>query len=147
MNNDSYQHRIHLSLLHELDPNQRSKGLEDFRRFLGKELQILHFACHADEEKIRSDSDHVLSEIILREPFLLVSNEFHINMDDFDVRDFNVSNKPLVILNACVTGTINPLCTSNWAVLFWKRGARGILATEFHVPDCFAADFIEEVYA
>jgi hypothetical protein len=41
---------------------------------------------------------------------------------------------------------MNPLYTSNWAALFWERGARGVLATEFRVPDWFAASFIEELY-
>lgn len=146
LQNFEQQKKIHLSLLPELDPDQRQKELPTFSSFLCEELQVLHFACHADEEKIRSDPARVLSEAILSEPFLRVSNEFRIKMDDFEERDFKLRNKPLVILNACVTGTINPLCTSNWAVLFWKCGARGILATEFHVPDWFAAVFIEEVY-
>ncbi len=36
--------------------------------------------------------------------------------------------------------------TLNWANVFKECGARGVLATEFHVPDSFAAAFTEELY-
>ncbi len=78
--------------------------------------------------------------------YLLVSDEFPITIEEFRGREFDIKHKPFVILNACLTGTISPLYTSNWAALFWERGARGVLATEFHVPDSFAAVFTEELY-
>jgi len=140
------QQQIVLLPLRELDPNQRREALKAFGQFLYEKLQVLHSACDADQEKIQSNPNSILSETILSDPFLIVSNEFRIKMDDFVIKNFNVGSKPLVILNACVTGTINPLCTSNWAVLFWERGASAILATEFHVPDWFAAVFIEKLY-
>jgi CHAT domain-containing protein len=82
----------------------------------------------------------------MSESCLLISDGFSVSMEDFEVQDFEIEHKPFVILNACRSGTISPLHTSNWAVLFWKRGARGVLATEFHVPDWFAASFIERLY-
>src|SRR6266568_6624824 len=128
------QEQIYLSSLHSLDSSQHDKGLEDFKHFLNEELQVIHLACHAREGEL------------LNESYLLISDEFSVTMQDFDVLDFDIEHKPLVILNACLSGTISPLHTSNWAVLFWKHGARGVLATEFHVPDWFAASFIENLY-
>jgi hypothetical protein len=129
------QERIDLSQLDPLDPVLHNTGLQSFGRFLGKDLQIAHLACHAHENKKAS------------EPYLIVSNSFHITMEDFHVYEFETISNPLVNLNACLTGVNNPLCTSNWASLFWKQGARGVLATEFRVPDRFAAIFVEKLYA
>lgn len=126
--------QIRLSLLGSLKASQRDKELTRFGGFLGKKLQIVHLACHAHEKKPISQS------------FLLVSDEFNISIEDFVVQNFAIKHNPFVILNACLTGTINPLYTSNWAALFWGRGARGVLATEFHVPDWFAAAFTGELY-
>jgi len=128
------QEQIYLSFLHSMDSSRRGKELEDFGSFLRQELQIVHLACHAYEKKPQSES------------YLLVSDDFSVSMEDFEVQEFEIEHKPLVLLNACRTGTNSPLHTSNWAVLFWKCGARGVLATEFHVPDWFAASFIEKLY-
>jgi len=128
------QEQIYLSCLRPLHSDQREDELTDFGRFLAEERQIIHFACHAYEQEVQSES------------YLLISDNFSISMEDFEVQDFDVVHKPFVLLNACLSGTINPLHTSNWAALFWKHGARGILATEFHVPDWFAASFVEELY-
>ena len=129
------QGRIELSQLDPLDPDLHNTGLQSFGRFLDNDLQIAHLACHAFEDKKA------------REPYLIVSNGFHITMEDYRVCEFETTSNPLVILNACLTGANNPLCTSNWASLFWKQGARGVLATEFRVPDRFAAIFVEKLYA
>ena len=128
------QQRIYLTCLHSMDITRRDKELEDFGNFLRAEQQIVHLACHAYEQDPLSES------------YLLVSNDFSITMEDFEVQEFEIEHRPLVLLNACRSGTISPFHTSNWAVLFWKRGARGVLATEFHVPDWFAAAFIEKLY-
>jgi hypothetical protein len=128
------QERIHLFCLRPLDPNQHGKELRDFGQFLSGELHIMHLACHACVKESVSES------------YLMVSQDFIISMEDFTIGDFEFRHKPLVLLNACLSGTISPLHTSNWAVLFWKLGAKGVLATEFRVPDWFAAMFIEEIY-
>jgi CHAT domain len=126
--------RILLSCLECLDVTQREQGLETFGRFLRGNTQIVHLACHAYEK----DPLHLSC--------LYVSNDFPISIEDFVVREFAIEHHPFVMLNACLTGTISPLYTSNWASLFWEYGARGVLATEFRVPDSFAAAFMKELY-
>jgi hypothetical protein len=128
------QKRIYLSFLRPLDISQHDDELDKFGSFLEKKLQVTHLACHAYVKQPPSQS------------YLLVSDDFPITIEDFRVREFDIKHKPLVILNACLTGTMNPLYTSNWASVFWERGARGVLATEFRVPDWFAAAFIEGLY-
>ena len=130
------QSRILLSSLRPLNATQRNEELEYLGRFLSDEdLQIVHLACHAFKGKSLSQS------------YFLISDEFSISIEDFWVREFQIKQKPLVILNACLTGTMSPLYTSNWAALFWERGARGVLATEFHVPDWFASAFAKQLYS
>ncbi len=129
------QKQIEILPLRPLDAKQHDAELKHFGRFLcEEELQIVHLACHAyaDESPSRS--------------YLLIADDFPITIGDFRRKRLEIKHHPLVILNPCLTGTINPLYTSNWAILFWERGARGVLATEFYVPDGFAAEFVEEFY-
>ncbi len=126
--------RIQLSLLRSLNANQHDEELVDFGRFLCRNLQIIHVACHA------------LERIPVHQSYLLISNEFPISIKDFVVSEFEMKCNPFVILNACLTSVINPLYTSFWAAELWKRGARGVLATDFHIPDDFAAAFSKELY-
>ncbi len=125
---------IRLSCLHALNVEQRSKSFKEFGHFLRGNLHIVHFACHA-YVKIPHDRS-----------CLYISDQFDITIQDFYAHEFKIACNPLIILNACRTGTNSPLYTSNWAALFWEYGARGVLATEFRVPDWFAAAFIEELY-
>ena len=67
-------------------------------------------------------------------------------MIDFVVGQYELKHNPFVVLNACLTSVINPLYTSSWAEKFWEQGARGVLATDFQVPDWFAASFSEILY-
>ncbi len=129
------QKKIFLLPLRSLNADQRDEELDYVSHFLrNEELHIIHFACHAYEKQPKSQS------------YLRISDKFAISVEDFFVRDFEITHNPFVILNACLTGTISPLHTSNWAALFWEHGARGVLATEFHIPDRFAAEFTEELY-
>jgi len=125
---------IDLITLRPLDAADVFDELQFIGKFLSRKMHIVHAACHAYEE------------VPVIESYLLVSEQFPIKIQDFDNGNFDLKSNPFVVLNACVTGTMSPLHTSNWAVLFWERGARGVLATEFHVPDSFASDFTEEMY-
>ena len=126
--------RIQLALLRELTAIQRSTELAELGRFLSQDWQILHVACHAYERDP------------LEQSYLLITKDFALSMIDFVIGQYELKHHPFVILNACLTGTINPLYTSSWAETFWERGARGVLATDFQVPDWFAASFSEEIY-
>lgn len=128
------QKRISLSLLRPLNADDHYQELSEVGKFLSKKLEVTHLACHAYTKQPVSQS------------YLLISDDFTITIEDIRVQEFEIKHNPLVILNACLTGTINPLSTSNWASLFWERGARGVLATEFRVPDWFAASFVIELY-
>lgn len=126
--------RIHLTSLRELSMPQRSDELAAFGQFLAQEMQIIHFACHAYEQDPIETS------------YLSITKDFSISMIDFVVNQYDLKYHPFVILNACLTGSINPLYTSFWAEKLWERGARGVLATDFYVPDAFAASFSAELY-
>lgn len=125
---------IQLSLLRELTSIQRPTDLAELGRFLGQDLQILHFACHAYEQDP------------LEQSYLFITKDFALSMIDFVVGQYELKHNPFVILNACLTSVINPLYTSSWAEKLWECGARGVLATDFHVPDWFAASFSEMLY-
>lgn len=109
-------------------------SLKQLARFLSQDLHILHVACHAYEQDP------------IEESYLFVTRDFPISMIDVVVNNFELRNRPFVILNACLTGTMNPLYTSFWAERFWNMGARGVLATDFQIPDWFAADFSAALY-
>lgn len=126
--------RISLTPLRTLSASQRTSELEELRHFLEQELQILHFACHAYEQDPLESS------------YIYISKDFPFTIIDFVVSGYELKYNPFVVLNACLTSIINPLYTSSWAEKFWEHGARGVLATDFQVPDWFAASFSELLY-
>jgi len=128
------QRQIHLKILPSLNANRRDEELKSFAEFLCQNLQIFHMACHAYAETYPSES------------YFHIADEFPIKIYDFQAREFELTYNPLVILNACRTDVTSPLYTSDWIREFLERGARGVLATEFHVPDEFAATFITAFY-
>jgi hypothetical protein len=126
--------RIQLAHLRELTDIQRSIDLAELGRFLSQDWQVLHFACHAYEQDP------------LEKSYLFITKDFALSMIDFVVGQYELKHHPFVVLNACLTSVINPLYTSSWAEKLWERGARGVLATDFQVPDWFAASFSEMLY-
>ncbi len=126
---------ITLIRLRRLDPERWREEYAAFRGFFGEALNLAHFACHVS---YREESPN-LSRILL-------SDDFPITLKDLEVYGVEISDHPLVILNACETGNLNPLYTANFAAAFLKYGARGVVATECAVPDDFAGDFAQELY-
>jgi CHAT domain-containing protein len=112
----------------------RSVGLTAFGQFLRRDHEILHFACHAIQRDPMAAS------------FLRVDDGFDIPQLQFAARRFVVGGDPVVTLNACRTSNAHPLHTFNRASHFLGRGARGVLATEFRVPDTFASEFAQDFY-
>ncbi len=130
--------KITLQKLPYLDPTVSKKEAElvRFKKFLNKPLHVAHFACHA----LYDEKDQVNS-------FIQLSNGIRISLDDLAqepktvIRDF-----PLVVLNACKTGQVNPMDVRYFAGDFIKYGALGVVATEAAVPDGLAADFTCHLY-
>jgi hypothetical protein len=127
--------QITLRLLHSLDPQLRQEGIEEFRKFWKNSLDLAHLACHAVCNHESPNCSHIL-----------LSEEFQITLRDMNAYDMAISGYPLIVLNACGTGTLNPLHTSHFVAAFLKHGARGVVATECAVPDMFAADFAQKLY-
>jgi hypothetical protein len=71
---------------------------------------------------------------------------FMITVMDLDVYSSGMSGAPLVVLNACERGNLNPLYTSYFAAAFLRHGARGVVAAEGAVGDTLAAQFAEDLY-
>lgn len=130
------QGKITLLKLRSLDPNKKQQEFDELRAFLSHSFNIAHFACHASYK----DETPTLSHILL-------SNEFPITLMDLEVYDISISGHPLIVVNACETGNLNPLYTSYFAAAFIKHGVLGVVATECLVPDAFAADFAQKLYS
>jgi hypothetical protein len=126
--------RITLFRLRPLDPEKKRDEFREFRDFWSNAFNLAHFACHASYEDPPDQS------------FILLSDEFPISLRDMEVYGIVIDNHPLIILNACETGNLNPLYTAHFAAAFLKYGARGVVVTECTVPDSFAADFAEQLY-
>jgi hypothetical protein len=127
--------KIVLRKLRALDPGRRPEEIEQFRGFWKEALNLAHLACEAIYEDQFPSRSH-----------LLLSEEFPVSLQDLEVYPIAIDGHPLVVLNACRTGNINPLYTSYFAGAFLRLGARGVVATECLVPDTFAADFVEQLY-
>ncbi len=129
--------KIDLFKLRTLDPHPGKKQSEifEFKKFWQNGLNIAHFACHAEYKTDLPDQSYIT-----------LSNGFVITLMDLTTYDVIINHHPLVIMNACKTGNLNPLYTSYFAASFLRRGARGIVATECVVPDIFAASFAQKMY-
>lgn len=129
------QKKITLLKLRALDPKNKHTELDEFEAFWLRPLHLAHLACHAcyDQERVLSS-------------FIRLSNEFPISLQDMENYVKKINGHPLLVLNACEMGNMNPRYSSHFASLFLKYGVRGVVATECAVPDTFAADFIEQFY-
>jgi hypothetical protein len=126
---------IALFKLRALDPEKKQEEFKEFKAFWAEAFNLAHFACHAFYEDESPDLSHIL-----------LSDEFPITLMDMEVYGVAIKGHPLIIMNACETGNLNPLYTSYFAAAFLKYGARGVVATECAVPDAFAADFAQHLY-
>ncbi len=127
--------KIRLSQLRSLDAGRKREGFREFITFWQQSFNLGHFACHADSDINNPENSHIR-----------LSDEFVITLMDLTTYDFTLAGHPLIIMNACETGTTNPLYTSHFAAEFLKYGALGVVATECRVPDGFAANFAEQLY-
>ena len=129
------ENKVNLYVLRSLNPSEKHKELEEFKDFWNNRFDLAHFACHANYD---NDSP--------QRSYVLLSEDFKITLLDMDAYDMKIDGHPLVFMNACETGNLNPLYTSNFAATFLKYGAMGVVATECSLPDSFAADFAEQLY-
>ena len=128
--------RISLSHARSLDPAKRRDELQYLQSFFGRMPQdLVHFACHA---YYQTDAPF--------DSYFKLSDEFLLSLQDMDVYAIGDGGHPLVVLNACETGNLNPLYTRDFAKLFIKRGARAVVATECALPDDFGSAFAEQLY-
>lgn len=129
--------KIHLFRLRNLDahPKKKQTELKEFKSFLCNTLDLAHFACHASYETQQPNKSYIV-----------VSNEFPITIMDLEIYQVSINNHPLIIMNACETGNLNPLYTAHFAAAFLKLGVRGVVTTECAVSDTFAANFAKKLY-
>ena len=130
------QGKLALFRLRSLDYNNKRQEFQEFKGFWKNNFNLAHFACHAAYNPDSPNLSHIL-----------LSEEFPITLREMDAYEIEIDGHPLIIMNACETGNCNPLYTSNFAAAFLEYGARGVVATECTVPDAFAADFAEQLYA
>jgi hypothetical protein len=108
--------------------------IAEFRDFWKNDFDLTHFACHA-----QYNNDYEQSYIRIHE-------NFDITIQDIRTFGIKIKDRPLMFINACGVGVINPLSLSNFVNIFLKHGARGAIATECTLPDGFAADFSKKFY-
>jgi hypothetical protein len=57
---------------------------------------------------------------LLYDTGIRVSELTNLRVIDFEVYKLELKHAPFVVLNACLTGLINPLYTASWASKMWK---------------------------
>jgi hypothetical protein len=130
------QQHVKLFRLDSLSPGSRRQGILKFKDFLGRPLHVAHFACHGKA----IGKTKGLQEIT-------IDDDFHITVEEMEADAVSFSNNPLVIMNNCESGNVNPQYTFHFADYFLNSGgARGLVATECEIPDEFAASFSRQLY-
>jgi hypothetical protein len=97
--------------------------ITEFRDFWKNDFDLTHFACHAQYDNAYEQS------------YIRIDENFYVTIQDIRTFGIQIRGRPLMIINACEVGVMNPLSVSNFVNIFLKLGARGAIATECTVPD------------
>ena len=125
---------LELVLLPPLPNNEDM--LKSFRKFCSNEFDLVHFACHI----MYDEHNHFDSFIELGKSSRITFWQLESMPEVF------TKGNPLVVINACDSGNLDPRYTSDLVRVFTQKGVRGVIATECQVPDRFAAEFAERFY-
>jgi hypothetical protein len=128
---------IDLKLLPPLSANEDERA--EFRKYSEwwlNDFNLAHFACHASYEGG-----------LPQKQYIQLTEKFRISLMRMMGDPVKINGRPLIIMNACETGNLNPIYTLHFAREFMRSGARGVVATECPVRDDFAAKFSHELYA
>jgi hypothetical protein len=129
--------KIVLVKLPALHTDRKQEAPKIFERFWRQDLHLVHFACHTSYDRENPNLSYIL-----------LLDEFSISLEDLDVYLVEIDdNNPLIIMNACGPGALNPLYIQEIAKVFLKHGARGVVVAECNVSDTFATDFFRELYS
>jgi hypothetical protein len=117
--------------------------------------QILHFSCHCSTNQAFSQNYEIIlakkNRIMGLERLLdLGCRECHITIGELnnelmDRRDYQKS-KPLVFLNACGAGEIDPTKVCSFPKFFLDYGFLGFIGPQIPIYDSFAAAFSKKLY-
>jgi CHAT domain-containing protein len=77
---------------------------------------------------------------------MIVSDWFPISPTELRAEDIEFRESPLLVLNACESGKLDPFQTCDLVSELLDSEIQGMLATECQVPDAFAAAFMKEFY-
>jgi hypothetical protein len=69
-----------------------------------------------------------------------------LKLSDIEFYDLAIKGNPLIVMNTCESGNLDPLRNSGFTPTFLKRGARGVVATESTIPVATAGAFTELLY-
>jgi hypothetical protein len=128
--------QIILSKLEALYPSSRRQGIRKFKDFFATPLHVAHFACHGGS----AGETEGLQEIT-------IDQDFRITLQEMEADEISFQGHPLIVMNNCESGNVNPQYTFHFADYFVNGGgARGLVATECQVPDEFAAALSQQLY-
>ncbi|MFB4279616.1 CHAT domain-containing protein [Nonomuraea sp. MTCD27] len=133
--------------------NRLAEGLVDPRlRYSAAradtEVQVQHFACHCVAEQDRNflllsgcedDEPRPVTLETLQSAYTTAWEPYRERLSADSVR-------PLVFLNACRAGTIDPQRLSSWPMWFIQRRHRTVIGPMTNVPDVTAAQFARLFY-
>jgi hypothetical protein len=113
---------------------------------------LCYFVCHCDTSaRLADDYTIDLTPGRLRErkvTLLELEDVIHTRSQAFKERWKGTWKGPLVFLNACGSGAVDPFTTTSFTQLFTSPdyGFLGFIGTEVTVPDLFAGRFGESLY-
>jgi hypothetical protein len=133
-------------------PKQLAGHLWEARGRYRRRDQIQHFACHCDSDP-NSSLNSRLGFSYGRDVTIAKLKEFlryRAREADPTGQERSRAARPLVFLNACTSAQVRPGAVTSFPHFFLDPdagcGDRGVIGTEAHVPDYFAAPFSERFY-
>lgn len=104
--------------------------------------QVLYFYCHG----ISQDVDEVGG---VSASTLVLSGDGRLTLEDLNLyapMDDQLSNAPLIFINACESAQLSPLVYDGFVPYFMAKGARGVIGTEVETPALFAIKWAERFF-
>ncbi len=127
--------RIDLEMFSPNHSEDRRARVHHVRAFFAKSFDIIHFACNVSYNKTTPDDSTID-----------LGHKWQLKLSDIEFYDLAIRGNPLIVMNTCESGNLDPLKVSGFAPTFLKRGARGVVATESDIPVATAGAFSELLY-
>jgi hypothetical protein len=129
------EEKINLEVFVPTRSSDRQTRLNAVKSFLAQKFDLIHFACNVSYDK--EDPSNSMIEL---------TEGWRLKLSDIEHYEMMLNGSPIIIMNTCEAGNLDPQRVSGFAGTFLRYGARGVVATECYIPAVTAVFFTKNLY-